>query len=70
MSAASAGALSYVCVSCGAGMHERACRLRCPRCGYFEDCENGLTPPPRTRSPRAAAGRQESARQRAAQEEA
>jgi hypothetical protein len=41
-------------------MFERACRLRCPACGYFEDCENGLTPPPVDRTaamgPAAAAG--------------
>jgi hypothetical protein len=27
-------------------MLERACKVRCHRCGYFEDCDNGLTPPP------------------------
>lgn len=43
---------SYVCLVCGAPMLEHACRVRCARCGYFEDCENGLTPPPVERPPR------------------
>ena len=37
---------AYACLVCGAVMHERGCRVRCARCGYFEDCANGLTPPP------------------------
>ena len=37
---------SYVCLGCGAPMTELACKLRCGACGYFEDCGNGLTPPP------------------------
>lgn len=52
-SAAAGTSSAYVCVACGAPMLERACRARCPRCGYFEDCENGLTPPPVERPGRA-----------------
>jgi hypothetical protein len=37
---------SYVCLGCGAPMLELGCKLRCRACGYFEDCGNGLTPPP------------------------
>ena len=39
-------ARSYVCLGCGAPMVEIACKMRCRACGYFEDCGNGLTPPP------------------------
>ncbi len=28
------------CPACGAGMFTVWCRLRCPRCGYFEGCED------------------------------
>lgn len=41
----------YVCLVCGSPMDERGCRVRCARCGYFEDCGNGLTPPPVIREP-------------------
>ncbi len=27
-------------------MLERTCKIRCSRCGYFEDFSNGLIPPP------------------------
>ena len=28
------------CPACSAGMVDRSCKRRCPRCGYFEDCSN------------------------------
>jgi len=35
-----------VCLQCGAIMGGGGCKLRCPRCGYFEDCANllGINP--------------------------
>jgi hypothetical protein len=27
-------------------MAESGCKIRCRACGYFEDCGDGLTPPP------------------------
>ena len=30
------------CLGCGTEMYGRGCKLRCPRCGYFEDCTNLL----------------------------
>lgn len=29
-----------VCPGCSADLQPRSCKLRCPRCGYFEDCSN------------------------------
>jgi uncharacterized Zn finger protein (UPF0148 family) len=29
-----------VCTNCGAPMLSRSCKVRCPRCGYFEDCSD------------------------------
>ena len=26
------------CIQCGAPLLELKCKLKCPRCGYFEDC--------------------------------
>lgn len=37
---------AHVCLGCGAPMLEVGCKIRCRSCGYFEDCGNGLTPPP------------------------
>lgn len=33
-----------VCANCGAVMEERACHVTCRRCGYFEDCSDGMLP--------------------------
>ncbi len=33
-----------VCPACGARMEERACHVSCRRCGYFEDCSDGMLP--------------------------
>lgn len=30
------------CPSCSAPLRGRSCKLRCLRCGYFEDCSNLL----------------------------
>ena len=27
-----------VCIQCGAFLQEIKCKLKCSRCGYFEDC--------------------------------
>jgi hypothetical protein len=31
----------FVCIVCGTIMYGRSCKLRCPKCGYFEDCSDG-----------------------------
>lgn len=28
------------CPNCGAGMFDRGCKTRCPRCHYFTDCSD------------------------------
>jgi hypothetical protein len=33
-----------LCPACGAKMEERACHATCRRCGYFEDCSDGMLP--------------------------
>ena len=33
----------FTCVNCGEILYERSCKLRCPRCGYFEDCSDGTS---------------------------
>ena len=45
----------YVCPNCSAGMDGLKCKIRCPRCGYFESCSDlepappwSTPPPPRT----------------------
>ena len=30
------------CLGCSAPMQGRSCKIRCLRCGYFEDCSNLL----------------------------
>jgi hypothetical protein len=32
------------CVTCGLTLTERGCKVRCPRCGYFEDCSDPSAP--------------------------
>lgn len=33
-----------LCVNCGKELQERGCKVRCPRCGYFEDCSDPAAP--------------------------
>lgn len=28
------------CPNCDSALLPRSCKIRCPRCGYFEDCSN------------------------------
>lgn len=39
----------YVCPNCSAGMDGLKCKIRCPRCGYFESCSDLEPAPPITR---------------------
>ena len=32
-----------LCICCGSILNELKCKLRCPKCGYFEDCSDGGT---------------------------
>ena len=34
------------CINCEAEMEERSCKVRCPRCGLFYDCGDGMLPMP------------------------
>ena len=36
----------YVCPNCGAGMDGLKCKIRCPRCLYFESCSDLEPAPP------------------------
>lgn len=31
----------FICLNCGMIMVQRQCKVRCTRCGYFEDCSDG-----------------------------
>ena len=31
----------FVCLNCGDILVQHHCKVRCPRCGYFEDCSDG-----------------------------
>lgn len=33
--------LQFLCLNCGFPMLQRQCKVRCARCGYFEDCSDG-----------------------------
>ena len=33
-----------VCANCGLTLEERGCKVRCARCGYFEDCSDPSAP--------------------------
>ncbi len=35
-----------VCINCGQILEERQCKARCTRCGYFEDCSDGMSDHP------------------------
>lgn len=39
----------YVCPNCGAGMDGLKCKIRCPRCLYFESCSDLEPAPPYSR---------------------
>lgn len=39
----------YVCPNCSAGMDGLKCKIRCPRCGYFESCSDLEPAPPLSR---------------------
>ncbi len=32
----------HVCPNCGTDMWGNHCKLRCPKCGLFEDCSDGI----------------------------
>jgi len=32
------------CANCGRELVERGCKVRCPHCGYFEDCSDPSAP--------------------------
>ena len=32
------------CINCGFPMRENRCKVRCPRCGVFFDCSDGMLP--------------------------
>lgn len=31
----------FVCLNCGMYLDQKQCKMKCPRCGYFEDCSDG-----------------------------
>lgn len=33
-----------VCANCGRELVENRCKVRCPECGYFEDCSDPSAP--------------------------
>ncbi len=33
-----------VCANCGRELVENRCKVRCPGCGYFEDCSDPSAP--------------------------
>jgi len=33
-----------LCANCGCELVERGCKVRCARCGYFEDCSDPSAP--------------------------
>jgi len=35
----------FACLNCGAVMTQRQCKVRCIKCGYFEDCSDGGNDP-------------------------
>ncbi len=36
----------YVCLNCSGDMDGLKCKIRCPRCGYFESCSDLEPAPP------------------------
>lgn len=35
----------WICVNCGTLLIQNHCKVKCPRCGYFEDCSDGGNDP-------------------------
>lgn len=35
---------AIACLNCGFSMIQRGCKVRCPRCGIFFDCSDGMLP--------------------------
>jgi uncharacterized Zn finger protein (UPF0148 family) len=36
------GEEEYYCPQCGQRLFSHACKIKCPRCGYTEDCADAL----------------------------
>lgn len=36
--------MAMICVNCGRDLYEDRCKVRCPHCGYFEDCSDPGAP--------------------------
>jgi hypothetical protein len=36
--------MGMVCANCGRELVEHRCKVRCPACGYFEDCSDPSAP--------------------------
>ena len=36
----------YVCLNCSGPLEGNKCKIRCPRCGYFESCSDLEPAPP------------------------
>jgi len=36
--------MAMTCVNCGLELVENRCKIRCPQCGYFEDCSDPSAP--------------------------
>jgi hypothetical protein len=36
--------MAIACINCGFPMRENRCKVRCPRCGIFFDCSDGMLP--------------------------
>jgi len=34
--------VEYYCPHCGQRLFSHACKIKCPRCGYTEDCADAL----------------------------
>ncbi|MCR9094778.1 MAG: hypothetical protein NXI30_11225 [bacterium] len=47
----------YVCPNCTGPMDGLKCKIRCPRCGYFESCSDLEPAPPMSAAPPARPGR-------------
>jgi hypothetical protein len=36
--------MAMICINCGRELVENRCKVRCPECGYFEDCSDPSAP--------------------------
>ena len=41
----------YVCLNCSGTLEGLKCKIRCPRCGYFESCSDLEPAPPSSPPP-------------------